>query len=305
MKIETIKNSARPYEVEDTLIRLIALLKKEVLNDLFADCDRLIWHFVRSFRHFVPPEALMDDDDIYQEIAISFIKALRNFDHKRRIKFITYFAHIAKTDLLVIRRKYNGNKRKIYKFTTSLDKVVYNKDRGEVRLMDLLVDEEDLEQRYISENFLYDCIDKLDKEERELLEQVINDLSQSVIAKGMGISQAYLSKKLKKIRKRLREIMEFGIMVEEKERSKRKRDRKKDKYKKYKEILRVMGNFNELPNKEIRKAFLEEGLPPLNSWQLNYVKSSIRKELYKVKKEQEYQKFVEEMEELETREVVL
>lgn len=88
----------------------------------------------------------------------------------------------------------------------SLYRPVYKKDGSEVELLEKLEKEEKTEEKIIDQMFLYSLLEKLGKEERQLIYlRYFENKTQSETGKRLGMSQVQVSRLEKKILKRMKE----------------------------------------------------------------------------------------------------
>lgn len=88
----------------------------------------------------------------------------------------------------------------------SLHRSVYKKDGSEVELLEKLEKEEKTEEKIIDQMFLYSLLEKLGKEERQLIYlRYFENKTQSETGKRLGMSQVQVSRLEKKILKRMKE----------------------------------------------------------------------------------------------------
>ena len=88
----------------------------------------------------------------------------------------------------------------------SLHRPVYKKDGSEVELLGKLEKEEKTEEKIIDQIFLYSLLEKLGKEERQLIYlRYFENKTQSETGKQLGMSQVQVSRLEKKILKRMKE----------------------------------------------------------------------------------------------------
>lgn len=88
----------------------------------------------------------------------------------------------------------------------SLHRPVYKKDGSEVELLEKLEKEEKTEEKIIDQMFLYSLLEKLGKEERQLIYlRYFENKTQSETGKRLGMSQVQVSRLEKKILKRMKE----------------------------------------------------------------------------------------------------
>nr|WP_317449419.1 SigF/SigG family RNA polymerase sporulation sigma factor [uncultured Sellimonas sp.] len=88
----------------------------------------------------------------------------------------------------------------------SLHRPVYKKDGSEVELLEKLEKEEKTEEKIIDQMFLYSLLEKLGKEERQLIYlRYFENKTQSETGKRLGMSQVQVSRLEKKILKWMKE----------------------------------------------------------------------------------------------------
>lgn len=88
----------------------------------------------------------------------------------------------------------------------SLQQIVYHGDNSDISLMDRVEEEDDRSEKIVDRLFLAEILRDLEKEDRELLyKRYFLDMTQSVIAEEMGISQVQVSRLEKRILKKIRE----------------------------------------------------------------------------------------------------
>lgn len=88
----------------------------------------------------------------------------------------------------------------------SLQQIVYHGDNSDISLMDRVEEEEDRSEQIVDKLFLAEILRDLEKADRELLyKRYFLDMTQSVIAEEMGISQVQVSRLEKRILKKIRE----------------------------------------------------------------------------------------------------
>ena len=88
----------------------------------------------------------------------------------------------------------------------SLHRPVYKKDGSEVELLEILEKEEKTEEKIIDQMFLYSLLEKLGKEERQLIYlRYFENKTQSETGKRLGMSQVQVSRLEKKILKWMKE----------------------------------------------------------------------------------------------------
>ena len=154
-----------------------------------------------------------DKDELISSGFIGFTKALKTYDYAKRTKFSTYAYVCIKNEMLIhLRREAKHNR------CQSFEKIIAEDGKGSVlRLEDVLRDEfgETVEEEILTKEkreLLLRLLKKLTPAERAIIETRygINGQTESTqvnTALLMGKSQASISKIEKKIRKKLRRLI--------------------------------------------------------------------------------------------------
>ena len=89
----------------------------------------------------------------------------------------------------------------------SIYKIVYQGDGTDLQLVDRLPEKEDRHEKLLNRIFLEEILEKLEREEKRLIVfRYFQDMTQTEVAKKMGMSQVQISRMEKRILKKLREI---------------------------------------------------------------------------------------------------
>ena len=89
----------------------------------------------------------------------------------------------------------------------SIYKIVYQGDGTDLQLVDRLPEKEDRHEKLLNRIFLEEILEKLEGEEKRLIVfRYFQDMTQTEVAKKMGMSQVQISRMEKRILKKLREI---------------------------------------------------------------------------------------------------
>ena len=89
----------------------------------------------------------------------------------------------------------------------SIYKTVYQGDGTDLQLVDRLPEKEDRHEKLLNRIFLEEILEKLEGEEKRLIVfRYFQDMTQTEVAKKMGMSQVQISRMEKRILKKLREI---------------------------------------------------------------------------------------------------
>ena len=188
---------------------------QEARTRLVEENVGLVWCIVRRYSG-----RGTEAEDLFQIGSIGLLKAIDKFD--RSLKEISYKACQAKEEFV---RKYNreptiqelselsgvGKEELVQALEASsevesLHRPVYKKDGSEVELLEKLEKEEKTEEKIIDQIFLYSLLEKLGKEERQLIYlRYFENKTQSETGKQLGMSQVQVSRLEKKILKRMKE----------------------------------------------------------------------------------------------------
>ena len=89
----------------------------------------------------------------------------------------------------------------------SIYKTIYQGDGSEIQLVDRLPEKEDRHEKLLNRIFLEEILEKLEGEEKRLIVfRYFQDMTQTEVAKKMGMSQVQISRMEKRILKKLREM---------------------------------------------------------------------------------------------------
>ena len=89
----------------------------------------------------------------------------------------------------------------------SIYKIVYQGDGTDLQLVDRLPEKEDRHEKLLNRIFLEEILEKLEGDEKRLIVfRYFQDMTQTEVAKKMGMSQVQISRMEKRILKKLREI---------------------------------------------------------------------------------------------------
>ena len=90
----------------------------------------------------------------------------------------------------------------------SLHKVIYQGEGNDISLMDRIQEKENGQDAALNRIFLDEILNRLDTRERQLIGmRYFGDMTQTEIAKEMGISQVQVSRMEKRILKELKEFL--------------------------------------------------------------------------------------------------
>lgn len=144
-------------------------------------------------------------EDFYDVGVIGLIKGVRTYNPDKGIEISTYLSTCIKNEVLQEIRKLNGDKKKANLDTVSLDQIVYNNGKDDpICLIDFITSDYNLEDEVIKNDFINnDILNGLNDREKIILTYSYglfnkNILTQKELAKKLNLSQAQISRILKK-----------------------------------------------------------------------------------------------------------
>lgn len=198
--------SGRGTEAEDLFqIGIIGLLKAIDKFDLTYDV-RFSTYAVPmisgEIRRFLRDDGMLKVSRSLKEISYKACQAKEEFTKKYNreptIQELSEVSGIAKEELV--------EAMEASAEVESLHRPVYKKDGSEVELLEKLEKEEKTEEKIIDQMFLYSLLEKLGKEERQLIYlRYFENKTQSETGKRLGMSQVQVSRLEKKILKWMKE----------------------------------------------------------------------------------------------------
>lgn len=174
--------------------------KNFMQEQLILDNHNLIYHILKNMN-------LYNQLDEYYDIAIiGLMKAAKNFDSNKKIKFSTYASTCIKNEICCYLRQKKSNKLKINNDTISLETVINSEKGNGILLKDTISSNINIEEDLIYQQEimkLYEAISHLKKNERFVLEHYygLNNkvvLKQYELAEILNTSQAYISRIIKR-----------------------------------------------------------------------------------------------------------
>ena len=166
---------------------------------LAEDNIALVYHIFKSFgkTRFVT----IYGDDIIGEGIVGLVKAAKNFDPTRNLKFATYAARCIRNEMLMFFRK--GKK---WCEPISLEDIVCTDDSGNVlRCKDIIAVESNIaefEREDAAKHSLAILQERINAREAKVIAGITAGQTQVQIAGTMGLSQSYVSRLIKNIRKK-------------------------------------------------------------------------------------------------------
>ena len=187
--------------------RILELLLKKDYDTLYQENQKFIYHMVQKFKNITP-----DFEELVSCANLGFAKSIHHYDvhNESGTKFITYAACIIQNELLMLNRKLTNASS--IKNTISYEEAVYhNSKNGEdIRLIDMLASDENLEEDYIMRSAsqeLYKNLSCLNPKERLVIEGRLNEKTQRDIALINNLSQSYVSRLEQQAIRKLRKYM--------------------------------------------------------------------------------------------------
>ena len=153
-------------------------------------------------------------DEYYDLGLIGLVKAADTYDSKQGYTFSAYASRCIFNEISQNIRRESSNKRKANSNTISLETVLID-DGKEVTLLDTIPSNYDLEEDILKKEqkeLLRKALPKLRDSERELLVSYYcmeGKAKQKVLAEKIGVTQASISRKLKRIINKLKKIINY------------------------------------------------------------------------------------------------
>lgn len=147
-------------------------------------------------------------DEYYDVAAIGYCKAVQNFDSSRGVSFSTYAFYCMMNSC---RMEIRNSK---YLRTIPKDKLVYyqqnitNGKDQEYNLEEILVEDKLCLEDEVTTNLAFKhFLDTIDKRDAEILKLLVKGRTQIEIAEDLNMSQSYVSRLIKNIRKKLEKYL--------------------------------------------------------------------------------------------------
>lgn len=139
------------------------------------------------------------DEDLFATGVAGLVKAVNSFDADKGVEFSTYATTVARNEIIKSLRK----KRITPQF--SLDEL-YSLDNGdEVYYADMITNGKDFEEELISDMHFKRLMETLAEGEKQVILARMKGKSQNQIADMLGISQAQVSRIIKKVYEKYKE----------------------------------------------------------------------------------------------------
>ena len=176
-------------------------------EDLVLDNVNLIYFILKQMN-------LYQETEYYYDIGlVGLVKAANNFNADKKMAFSTFAAKCIRHEIWGDIRHNNALQRKSNKNTISLNTVIDNGD-GESTLEDLIPSDFNLEDYIIEREqrrLVREAIKTLHPNERKLLKLVYGpeEFTQVQVAKMYNTTQSNISRKIKKIIRKLQEKINY------------------------------------------------------------------------------------------------
>jgi RNA polymerase sporulation-specific sigma factor len=211
----TYSNNAFPLPLSniDTegYLKLVSIGDKEAVTKLAEHNLRLVMSIIRGkFLSFTGYDSCSSIDDFMSIGTIGLIKAINTFDIDKGNTFATYATRCIENEILMFLR---GKRKPSYTQCISFEEVICKDDKdNNLTIKDIIASEVSIEDDFTKDE-LYKGIRKFIKaltDEQKKIIQVRYELNktQKEVAKSLGISRSYASRKEKKILKKLAEYLE-------------------------------------------------------------------------------------------------
>lgn len=138
------------------------------------------------------------DEDLFATGLVGIVKATNKFDAEKGFAFSTYATQIVRNEILQLFRK----KRIVPRF--SLDEPCRSKDGVEVSYAEIIADDRRFDEEIIESVKFESVIKSLNEREKRIIFLKMDGEKQDEIANMCGISQAQVSRIIKKVREKIK-----------------------------------------------------------------------------------------------------
>ena len=213
------------YEKTLELVKLAQLGNEEAKEALITENSPLIKSVLKRFKN-----KGLEYDDLYQLGCIGFLKAINNFDTSFNVRFSTYVVPMIVGEIkrflrddgsIKVSRAIKSQNYLINKFNMDECEVVFTMDSSKMPISiytplgddanktQLLIDkfvEDDQTDEFLDSVSLKNSLQELESRDKQIvLLRFFKDMTQSEIAKELGISQVQVSRLENKILEKLRQ----------------------------------------------------------------------------------------------------
>ena len=209
---EILPPPLNPVEESEAIHNLSTEQEQQAKATLIEHNLRLVVYIAKKFDN-----TSVGVEDLISIGTIGLIKAINTFDPAKNIKLATYASRCIENEILMYLRRTSKTKLEV-----SIDEPLnVDWDGNELLLSDILGTDEDVIYKDIEDeiekDLLKNAIDHLNPREKKIVELRFGlkqpdgmEMTQKEVADLMGISQSYISRREKKIMKRLKkEIVRY------------------------------------------------------------------------------------------------
>lgn len=212
-----------------TLVCNETLIENRQYEKVYEENIKLIYHVARKYTNLN-----LDFEDIVGHATVGFVEAMKKYDKNSNASFSTFACLCMRNRILIADRRLN--QRKAERLSVHYEDCIhYDKEGNMLCAIDLISDDKiDIEKDYLQKETheeLWRAIQLLGKEEQEYVEYYMSGKRQMQIAELFNTSQTQVSRKLKKIFKKLKTYLEENTA-----------DRRKEMNKKNKEAPKVLAD---------------------------------------------------------------
>lgn len=136
------------------------------------------------------------DDDLYATGIVGLVKAVNTFDTEKGFKFSTYATATIRNEILMTFRK------KRVDIFCSLDDLIDFENGSDATYADIISDRVSIEEDVISNMMIQSVLNQLSDKERKIIGLYSGGKTQGEISSLTGLSQSYVSRIIKGVRKK-------------------------------------------------------------------------------------------------------
>lgn len=185
------------------------LFERGEFEQLYKQNERFIYSLIKRYPNVEP-------EDVISCGNLAFSKALNNYSLDKNVKFLTYISTCINNEILMFIRKVKRHKKDI-----SLNAAISeDKDGNKATLEDIVSDEYDFEEELLHKEdirTMKEAILLLPKKLKTIVILKLKGKTQLEIAKGMNLTQSYISRLEKIAFKKLKKLMEGNVMTKKDE----------------------------------------------------------------------------------------
>lgn len=185
---------------------LQAKTSKKALGELFIKVERLLYHTIRGYA--------MPMENRQSIVHMSFMKAFNKYDINSGYKFSTYASACALNEAKMYCREVL---KKSNTMTVSYEECLAEDTQGNtLTIYDTIEGDISPEDKYIEKmdiKLVLDCIKKLTPDNQRIIQLHLANVPQREIAKEFGLTQAYVSRKIRKVLLRVKKMYEYRTAI--------------------------------------------------------------------------------------------